>query len=75
VDNVLFPVSRGHLWASGDEPDVPLDDPGSRGVQAFGRGILEWDFERLITGHGEIVEGEGKRELREAVETAVGKAG
>ena len=35
--------------------------------------ILAWDFDRLITGHGEIVEADGKRELREAVESAVGK--
>jgi hypothetical protein len=33
--------------------------------------VLAWDFDRLITGHGEIVESGGKRELREAVETAL----
>jgi hypothetical protein len=34
--------------------------------------VLMWDFDRLITGHGEIVETGGRRELREAVETALG---
>ena len=34
--------------------------------------VLAWDFDRLITGHGEIVESGGKRELREAVESAPG---
>jgi hypothetical protein len=36
--------------------------------------VLAWDFDRLITGHGEIVETGGQQELREAVTSALGRS-
>jgi len=35
------------------------------------RTVLAWEFDRLITGHGEIVETGGKRDLKAAVESAL----
>jgi len=35
--------------------------------------VLAWDFDRLITGHGKIVERGGREQLRKAIESALGK--
>ena len=34
------------------------------------RTILEWDFDRIIVGHGDVIEREGKEKLRAALEHA-----
>ncbi len=34
--------------------------------------ILAWDFERIIVGHGEIVDENGKQRLEEAIDSTVG---
>jgi len=34
------------------------------------RALLEWDFDRIIVGHGEVVESGGKRQLRDALKRA-----
>jgi glyoxylase-like metal-dependent hydrolase (beta-lactamase superfamily II) len=40
---------------------------------AFGRSVralMQWDFDRIIVGHGEIVRTDGKRQLGEALKRA-----
>ena len=32
--------------------------------------ILEWDFDRVIVGHGDVVDSDGKVKLRAALEAA-----
>ena len=34
--------------------------------------ILEWDFDRIIVGHGEVVQQNGKQKLKKAIESTVG---
>ena len=53
-------MSRPFRWAIKDKAAF------QRSLQA----LMRWDFERVIVGHGDMIETEGKRRLAEALEAA-----
>lgn len=70
-DGAPFPT---RLWtrgprmrrALGPTPAFRLSTRNKRAARRSIDGILEWDFDRIVTGHGEIVETGGREALREA---------
>lgn len=62
--------------AIGDEHFPGLSRPFRHAVKdeaaftASMRTILEWDFDRIIVGHGDVIEREGKARLKAALEHA-----
>lgn len=80
---VNFPGEHGlwtnlllHFAAAGHRYDPGMTVPFKNAVQdrsAFAASVnrlLEWDFDRVVVGHGEPIEMGGKEKLREAIRAA-----
>ncbi len=84
VTELLFNFGPGEdlwtkvlLWgAVGSDHNPGVSRPVKAGIkdraafQAAVVAILEWDFDRVIVGHGEVIESAGKEKLRAAVSAA-----
>lgn len=67
-------LTKAYFWLSGVlgepglSPAVLLAFDDKRAAGAFYRSLLDWDFERIIVAHGEVVEEDARETLEHVIE-------